>query len=176
MDFSTETLESLGREAKARIDNGDKAQDRAEQLYISAGLYLIEAKTRVLKTKGITWPQWLQQNVKRAPSTCDRYIGWANGTSSYEEHLEVARQRDAKTRAAARAHQESTSPSLGKSSEKPQQKQRTTSSQSAKAAVNEAVDEATQHHADLLRETVALVKKLNPEQLEALNKKLKELV
>jgi hypothetical protein len=40
-------LERLGREIVARIEAGDKAKDRADQMYKSAGLQLIEARNRV---------------------------------------------------------------------------------------------------------------------------------
>ena len=46
MDFSSYSLEALGTEARARIDAGDKAQQQAEDRYLSAGLHLIEAKRR----------------------------------------------------------------------------------------------------------------------------------
>ena len=41
------TLETLGRDIVARIEAGDKSTDRADQLYRSAGLQLIEARSRV---------------------------------------------------------------------------------------------------------------------------------
>jgi len=44
---ATVTLETLGQEIMARVEKGDTAKDRAEQLYISAGLQLIEARGRV---------------------------------------------------------------------------------------------------------------------------------
>ena len=40
------TLEALGRSIVARVERGDKAKDRADQMYRSAGLQLIEAKSR----------------------------------------------------------------------------------------------------------------------------------
>ncbi|MER8389065.1 hypothetical protein NKH14_26780 [Mesorhizobium sp. M1380] len=47
MDFSGESLEQLGQQARARIEAADKSMEKAENLYVSAGLYLIEAKRRV---------------------------------------------------------------------------------------------------------------------------------
>lgn len=47
MDFSGESLEQLGQQARARIEAADKSMEKAENLYVSAGLYLIEAKKRV---------------------------------------------------------------------------------------------------------------------------------
>jgi hypothetical protein len=41
------TLEMLGKHIVARIDAGDKSAERASQMYISAGLKLIEAKRLV---------------------------------------------------------------------------------------------------------------------------------
>jgi hypothetical protein len=41
------TLETLGRDIVARIEAGDKSTDRADQLYKSAGLQLIEARSGV---------------------------------------------------------------------------------------------------------------------------------
>lgn len=39
-------LEQLGQDIVARVKKGDKAKDKADQLYLSAGLQLIEAKHR----------------------------------------------------------------------------------------------------------------------------------
>ncbi len=40
-------IETLGKQIVARVAAGDKSKDRADQLYRSAGLQLIEAKNRV---------------------------------------------------------------------------------------------------------------------------------
>jgi hypothetical protein len=40
------TLEGLGKEILARVAKGDTAKERADQLYKSAGLQLIEARRR----------------------------------------------------------------------------------------------------------------------------------
>ena len=40
-------LETLGRDIVARIATGDAAKDRADQYYVSAGLQLIDARSRV---------------------------------------------------------------------------------------------------------------------------------
>lgn len=42
-----ETLEYIGRDIVARIEAGDKARGRADDMYRSAGLQLIEARNRV---------------------------------------------------------------------------------------------------------------------------------
>lgn len=44
-------VETLGREIVAKIEAGDKSSERANQMYISAGLHLIEAKDSVTNFK-----------------------------------------------------------------------------------------------------------------------------
>lgn len=163
MDFSNETLESLGREAKARIDQGDKAKDRAEQMYISAGLYLKEAKARVEKRKDITWVQYLVKHCPVGKSRSYELIAIADGRKTVEEVRIATNERKAKHRAAEpeRPFQN------GQSSPKPKQKQR--------SPVEDARDEADDHHDAMLKRVIAMVKKLAPNQLHALELKLKEI-
>jgi hypothetical protein len=171
MDFSTETLESLGREAKARIDQGDKAKDRAEQMYISAGLYLKEAKARVEKTEGITWVQYLIKHCPVGKSRSYELIAIADGRKTVEgvRAATNARTKDihAKQREQAKAYRES-SVFTGQSSPKTEQKQ-------SRTPVNEARDEADNHHDAMLKRVIAMVKKLDTNQLTALDLKLREI-
>jgi len=67
-------LDQLGGEIKARVEAADKSLGRAEDLYRSAGVMLIEAKERVLKTKGLTWPGWLRDNARITRSRADELI------------------------------------------------------------------------------------------------------
>jgi hypothetical protein len=161
MDFTNETLESLGREAKARIEQGDKATDRAEQMYISAGLYLKEAKARIKHRKDITWEQWVTAHCHVGRSRADTYIQIADGTKT----LAQIREENAE---ANRSYRHSPSRDGG-SSEKPKRKQSRTS-------VDEARETATTHHDAMLTRVIAMVKKLEPNQLEALETKLKEII
>lgn len=162
MDFSTETLESLGREAKARIDQGDKAKDRAEQMYISAGLYLKEAKARVEKTKGITWVQYLIKHCPVGKSRSYELIAIADGRKTVEE----VRTADTAKHRAAREAKRPGHP--GQSSSKTEQKQ-------SRTPVDEARDEADDHHNAMLKRVIAMVKKLDANQLTALELKLREI-
>ena len=166
MDFSTETLESLGREAKARIDQGDKAKDRAEQMYISAGLYLKEAKARVEKRKDITWVQYLIKHCPVGKSRAYELIAIADGRKTVEETVSRSTTSSAKTY--AKYKEAASSASSGQSSPKTQQKQ-------SRTPVDEARDEADDHHDAMLKRVIAMVKKLDTNQLTSLETKLKEI-
>lgn len=170
MDFSTETLESLGREAKARIDQGDKAKDRAEQMYISAGLYLKEAKARVEKRKDITWVQYLIKHCPVGKSRSYELIAIADGRKTVEE----VRTEKNKTSQETRQRQRGTSTASGQTSSKTEQKQ-SPQPQAARTTVDEARDEADDHHDAMLKRVIAMVKKLDANQLNALELKLKEI-
>src|ERR1700721_2246602 len=45
--FVSVPLETLGRDIVARVVTGDKVKDKADQMYMSAGLQLIVARSRV---------------------------------------------------------------------------------------------------------------------------------
>lgn len=145
-------LDALGRQAHAHIITGDKAKDKAEQHYKSAGLYLIEAKARVERTKGLTWVQSLVNNCPVGKSRSYELIAIADGRKTVEEVRAARKERDDKCYSDVRRG--------GQSSPKPKQKQRT--------PVDEARDEATQHDADLLRKNVSFVKNVPPELQEQL--------
>lgn len=67
--FTELSLDQIGAQAKAHIMAGDKAKEKVEQHYKSAGLYLIEARDRV-KSEGKHWVGWLRENVVIAPQPC----------------------------------------------------------------------------------------------------------
>jgi hypothetical protein len=117
-------LDTLGGLAKASIAAGDKATDKAERHYKSAGLYLSENKERVAHTKNLTWPGYLIKYCPIGRRQADYYIDVAEGRTSWQEiratKNESSKAAHAKTRAAARAFSELNS---SKSSENHQQKQ-----------------------------------------------------
>lgn len=77
-------LDQLGREAMARIAAGDKHKDKADQMFVSAGLYLIEAKTRVAQTKGMSWSGWLNTHCDVGRRRADEIIMIADGRVTVE--------------------------------------------------------------------------------------------
>lgn len=83
-------LDQLGAQAKAHIMSGDKAKEKVEQHYKSAGLYLIAARERV-KNQGLHWVAWLRENVRVAPSRAYEIIAIADGTKGLEELREEKR-------------------------------------------------------------------------------------
>jgi hypothetical protein len=72
-------LDTLGGLAKASIAAGDKSLDKAEQHYKSAGLYLAEAKERVARTRGLTWPAFLIRHCPIGSRRADELIAHADG-------------------------------------------------------------------------------------------------
>src|SRR5258706_5861652 len=60
MNEQLKSLDYLGREAKAVLDQADKAQTRANDLKITAGKLLLEAKIKI-KDEGGRWLDFLKQ-------------------------------------------------------------------------------------------------------------------
>lgn len=67
-------LDTLGGTIKAHIAAGDKASDKAAEHYKAAGIHLSEAKERVARTKGLTWPAFLKKNCSIGSRRADELI------------------------------------------------------------------------------------------------------
>jgi hypothetical protein len=78
-------LDTLGRQIKVRIEKGDKATSDADGHYMAAGLDLLEARQRVARTKGLTWPAFLIKHCQIGKSTANKYIALAEGRTSMPE-------------------------------------------------------------------------------------------
>lgn len=90
MDFTNESLESLGAEAHARIAAADKSMDRAQNLYVSAGLYFIEAKKRVDSHapsggKTAAWTKFLADHCQIGKTRAWEVMAIADGRTSAQE-------------------------------------------------------------------------------------------
>src|SRR4051794_17060014 len=94
-------LDTLGGTIKAHIAAGDKATDKAEEHYKAAGLHLSEAKERVSRTKGLTWPAFLGKHCEIGRRRADELIAIADGRTSLTE----VRARNRTAMAATRAKQ-----------------------------------------------------------------------
>src|SRR5262245_37742310 len=97
-------IETLGATIKAQVAAGDKALDKAEEHYRSAGCRLIEAKERVLRTRGLTWPAFLVGHCSLQRSRADELIAIANGTTTLAEVRARKAASMARTRAARAAN------------------------------------------------------------------------
>lgn len=86
-------IEALGAEIKARIEAGDRALDKAEQHYISAGLQLAQAKERVRHTANLTWPAFLSTYCGVRRRRADELIALADGRTTLAEMREKNRDR-----------------------------------------------------------------------------------
>jgi len=136
-NYEEMSLEQIGAHAKAHVDTADKYEGKRDEHIKSAGLYLIEAKARVERTKGLTWPAWLLHNCPIGRSRADEIIMIADGRTT----VEAVRAKKAESMAKTRAKRADPPPRGGKSSENPQQNQRPTSGTAAAEATPEAVVE-----------------------------------
>lgn len=124
------TLDALGQEIVARIGAGDKSAERASQMYISAGLKLLEAKRLVPNFK-----KFLRNHCSDlSRSRAYELIKIANGKS--EEVRSNNRTRDRRRRDKAASVREPRTPSLSVKKPQPPKSQ----AQSALAEFKAAVD------------------------------------
>lgn len=98
MDLSSYDLSSLGSHAHGHYKAAEKHKEKAEQQYLSAGLYLKEAKQRVLKTRGLTWEKWLKDHCPISRRRADEVIMIADGRTTVEEMRESNRQKQQQSR------------------------------------------------------------------------------
>ncbi|ANY78907.1 hypothetical protein BB934_12365 [Microvirga ossetica] len=144
-------LEQIGAQARAHIIKGDQAMDKAEQHYLSAGLYLKEALEKVSRTKGLSWPAWLAQNVSIGKSRSYELMAIANGRKTAEEM-----KADAAARQSAHREKNKNRPSRnGQSGEIVQEHQH-----------SDLVSEARHASDNLHARLEAIIKRLTNEQLQ----------
>lgn len=100
-------LDTLGVTIKVQIAKGDKAADKAEEHYISAGLRLAEAKERIAHIKGQTWAVFLRKHCQINRRRADELISIAEGRTSLAElraaklkSVRATRERDSALRSA----------------------------------------------------------------------------
>jgi hypothetical protein len=101
-------LGTLSGLVKASIAAGDKALDKAEQHYKSAGLYLIEARERLpIEEPGKRFTAYIVGECRMKPSRAYELIAIAEGRLTLEEirakKNESSKAAHAKTRAAAKS-------------------------------------------------------------------------
>ncbi len=90
-------LDTLAATIKARIAAGDKASDKAEEHYKSAGLLLLEAKRRLpLEQPGMRWTAYLVGTCKIQTSRAYELIAIAEDRTSVAEIRANGRERAAK--------------------------------------------------------------------------------
>lgn len=113
------SIDTVGREIKARVEAGDKALDKAEQHYIAAGIQLLEAHKRLKETREMRWSAFLFSHVRLSDTHARRYMALANGDTTIEEMRETDRDRKRASKAstAAKAAQAQAQPSASKSPE-----------------------------------------------------------
>ena len=84
-NYAELNLAQLGAHASAHVTAGDKAHDKAEQHFTSAGLYLKEAKERVERAEEMTWAEYLFKHCRIGKSRSYELIAIADGRKTAEE-------------------------------------------------------------------------------------------
>lgn len=114
------SIDTVGREIKARIEAGDKALDKAEQHYIAAGIQLLEAQKRIKDKKEMRWSAFLFSCCQGLSDTqARRYMALADGTTTLEDiraekaASEKARRDRNKAKNTSQAQLSSQSPHVG---------------------------------------------------------------
>jgi hypothetical protein len=158
-------LDQLGAQAKAHILKGDAAKEKAEQHYMSAGLYLKEAHQRIKNIKGLTWDGWLRENVAIGKSRSYELIAIADGRKTVEEIREGYAKANAK-RGSSSVHVH------GQPSKKTQRNQCPPPVKDETPPWEDHVEQARQAGDDILARVIAKVKALSPHDLETLEKYL----
>jgi hypothetical protein len=126
------SIEMLGREIVARVAQGDKAKTRSEDMYRSAGLQLIEAKSRVPDFKA-----FLRDHCKGlSRSRAYELIAIAGGKE--EEVRSKARERDRRRRWTARQYEEAFAGVRGSRTQAPPKTSETVKTEAKPTATTEA--------------------------------------
>jgi len=149
-------LDAVGRQAKAHIDAGDKAKDRAEQQYLAAGLYLMAAKVRVQRTKGLTWPLFLREHCPVGRRRADEIIMIADGRTTIQG-LNAAKNA---ARSPASRSVRAQSPKIS------QQKQREAASVVPEEVMEESRDEAFLPPTETIDRILTALKRMSQDQLD----------
>lgn len=155
MDLSSTPLEQLGASAHGHYKAAEKAQEKAEQQMMSAGLYLKEAQERLKRRKDMNFAEFLLKHCPIGKSRAYEIIAIADGRKTVEEVREAnafrqaeKRQRDVNVRDVTDTQPEkpnvfNEAPPQPKPQPKPQS----------------FVDQAQAAHDALLKEVIALVRK-----------------
>lgn len=115
--MTSNELQQLGAQAHGHYRAAEKAAEKAEQHYKSAGIILLDAKEKVLKTRGLTWPRFLAENCPIGRSRADEIIMIANGEKTYEQTVERHREKRARQKSAERPANRPEKPRENKGSE-----------------------------------------------------------
>lgn len=113
-------IETLGGTIRAHVTAGDKSAGKAEEHYKAAGIHLAEAKERIFKTKGVSWPIFLVTHCGLRQTRANELIALADGRVTLEGIRERKRESMRRTREAATE----SPPRGGESGEKVKEKQR----------------------------------------------------
>lgn len=156
MDLSTTSLEQLGASAHGHYKAGEKAQDRAEQQMLAAGLYLKEAKDRLDLRKNPNAPmnfaQFLLHHCPIGKSRAYEIIAIADGRKTLEEVREGNVEKN-RTYQERKREERDTFRHMTETTERTQDETR----HSPKPKT--FLDEAQAAHDALVKEIVALVRK-----------------
>lgn len=154
MNLSATSLEQLGASAHGHYKAGEKAQDRAEQQMLAAGLYLKEAKDRLDLRKNPNAPmnfaQFLLHHCPIGKSRAYEVISIADGRKTLEEVQERARQGMQQSR--ARQAEADTFRNVTETTQSPKPT-------SPQGRATTFIDEAQAAHDALVKEVIALVRK-----------------
>ena len=102
-EYAYMSLDRLGEEAYARVGKAIKYAGKTEEMQISAGILLREAKNRLKITRGrppkdlpteyLTWPAYLERHCNIGRARADELIQIADGRKSVEQLREEMRDR-----------------------------------------------------------------------------------
>jgi hypothetical protein len=119
MKTSEKSLEDLGKEIKQVLDQADKVQIRADDLKITAGRMLLEAKARI-KGDGQSWLAFLKQHELNKRTT-QKVMQIAKGDKTEEQmKVENSRHQEKHRKESALRKAYSHTPSIVNKSSQPQ--------------------------------------------------------
>jgi len=93
-NLSETSLEQLGASAHGHCKAGEKAKERADQQFMSAGIYLSEAKERISLRKDMNFAEFLLKHCPIGKSRAYEIIAISDGRKTVEEVREDRRGRD----------------------------------------------------------------------------------
>jgi hypothetical protein len=110
MDLSDTPLDQIGASAHAHYKTATKAEGKANEHYKSCGIYLKSAKLRVLKTRGLTWPQWLKDHCPISRARADEVIAISDGRKDPDAPAERQKEYRERQKEEAKSAERSANP------------------------------------------------------------------